>query len=149
MNNIRNDDVAKLKTKILIVEDDRITAMSIKLILESAGYNVVGIGQSGEHATELAKSLKPDLVLMDINLGKGINGIEAAKLINKSKKTAIIFLSGNTHLLTEEILGDLMPLAVLSKPIIGIELREIINKLTDSEGNLFYDKSVIIRTDKL
>jgi DNA-binding response OmpR family regulator len=125
----RNPTVQKKKLRILIVEDDRITAFSIQTILKDDNFNVVGIGLNGEHGIELAKNLKPDIVLMDINLGKGIDGIETAKRINKRKKTKIIFLSGNTHLLDQEILGEIKPVGILSKPILGIELIDIIRNV--------------------
>jgi len=53
-------------TKILVVEDEVIVARNIEKRLISAGYKVAGIASSGEEAIELAGSLKPDLVLMDI-----------------------------------------------------------------------------------
>lgn len=66
---------------ILIVEDERIIAMDIKLKLEDYGYRVLGIVSKGEDAIKLAAELRPDLVLMDIVLSDGIDGIEAAKSI--------------------------------------------------------------------
>lgn len=57
-----------MNNKILIVEDELITAVDIKFQLEDWGYEVVGIALSGENAIKLAKEEQPDLVLMDINL---------------------------------------------------------------------------------
>lgn len=66
---------------ILIVEDERIIAMDIKLKLEDYGYNVLGIVPKGEDAVKIAAELRPDLVLMDIVLKGSMDGIEAAKSI--------------------------------------------------------------------
>ena len=54
--------------KILITEDERITALDLKMTLEKLGYLVVGSVASGEESIEYARRLKPDLVLMDIHL---------------------------------------------------------------------------------
>ena len=64
--------------RILIVEDERIVAEDIRLILESLGYTVPAIGSSAEEAVAHAAKDKPDLVLMDIVLQGKMNGIEAA-----------------------------------------------------------------------
>ena len=66
---------------ILIVEDEVIIAMDIKLKLEDYGYRVLGIVSDGEDAVKLAAELRPDLVLMDIILNGNIDGIDAAKNI--------------------------------------------------------------------
>ena len=54
--------------KILIVEDESIIALDIKMSLQHAGYAIVAIARSGEEAIALAQSQQPDLILMDIRL---------------------------------------------------------------------------------
>jgi len=62
------------KKRILIVEDEPITALDEQETLEELGYQVVGVADTGEDAVAKAKELKPDLVLMDITLkGTSIN----------------------------------------------------------------------------
>lgn len=67
--------------KILIVEDESITALGIKHKLERLGYSVVDIESSGSGAIEKAQELEPDLILMDIVLKGEMDGIEAAQKI--------------------------------------------------------------------
>ena len=62
--------------KIIITDDDRLAAMSLKTILESVGVEVAGLGGSGEEAVKLYDELFPDVMLMDIRMG-GMDGIEA------------------------------------------------------------------------
>ena len=58
------------------------------------GFDVIGEAESGEEAVELFETLQPGLVLMDINLGSGINGIEATRrLSNSSPHTRVVALS--------------------------------------------------------
>ena len=64
--------------RVLIVEDEIIAANYLKEIVCEAGYEVVGIVGTGRGAIELARSQKPDLILMDIMLKDAISGVDAA-----------------------------------------------------------------------
>jgi PAS domain S-box-containing protein len=79
---------------ILIVEDEAIIAMNEKLLFEKEGYLVHSVS-TGESAVDLVceKNIQIDLILMDINLGKGIDGITAAQQISQSRDIPIIFHS--------------------------------------------------------
>lgn len=86
----------KQKT-LLLVEDEVIIALMETEQLKRYGYNVVS-ASSGEKAIELFKKNDAiDLILMDINLGKGIDGTEAAEIILKEKEVPIVFLSSHTE----------------------------------------------------
>jgi two-component system, response regulator PdtaR len=80
-------------SKILVVEDERITAEDIKSGLENAGYQVPALVSSGKKAIELAGEIKPDLVLMDIKLKGKMDGIEAAEQIKLLYDIPVIYLT--------------------------------------------------------
>lgn len=84
------------KKKILIVEDDRTTALIEKLYLEELGYQITKIVANGERAIEMTGKLKPDLVLMDIKLGKGMDGIDAGEVINKEFGIPVVLVTAYT-----------------------------------------------------
>ncbi|NIR12687.1 MAG: response regulator, partial [Desulfobacterales bacterium] len=65
--------------KILIVEDEGILAINLKINLSELGYRVLDISPTGEQAVRLAQTLLPDLIVMDIKLAGEIDGIDAAK----------------------------------------------------------------------
>lgn len=89
-------DIAQSKT-ILLVEDDTVVALSEAAILEHYGY-IVKTAHSGEEALRFFREGKPaDLVLMDIDLGDGMDGAEAAKEILKTNNIPIVFLSSHTE----------------------------------------------------
>ena len=71
------------KAKILIVEDEGITAEDIKDYLKSLDYDVHAICSTGEDAIEKARELTPDLVLMDIMLAGVVDGIQAAEIVRE------------------------------------------------------------------
>jgi two-component system cell cycle sensor histidine kinase/response regulator CckA len=80
-------------TRILIVEDESLVAMDIEKRLKALEYDVAGIVSSGQDAIELAASESPDLILMDIHLKGGVDGIEAAAYINEHHDLPIVFLT--------------------------------------------------------
>ncbi len=78
---------------ILLVEDDPMTLKVVSRKIESFGYNVFS-AETGESAVAVVEQgTPPDLVVMDIYLGKGIDGTEAAKRINEKKNIPILFYS--------------------------------------------------------
>jgi PAS domain S-box-containing protein len=87
---------------ILLVEDQAILALSQKNILERRGFYVI-IAVSGEKAIEVARDRQDiDLILMDIDLGSGIDGTEAAREILTFRDLPVVFLSSHTdHELVE------------------------------------------------
>ncbi len=65
-------------SRILIVEDDYFVGLTIENALVDAGYEVLGVVESGEEALQRARNQTPHLVLMDIRLAGEMDGIEAA-----------------------------------------------------------------------
>jgi CheY-like chemotaxis protein len=83
--------------KILLVEDEALIAMSEAKMLEKHGYEVVSV-YNGEKAIE-AVDADPaiSLILMDIDLGKGMDGTVAAEEILNKKDIPVVFLSSHTE----------------------------------------------------
>jgi len=82
---------------ILLVEDEAIVAIDQRRMLEQYGYHVV-IANTGERAVQTVQnSTDIDLVLMDINLGSGIEGTEAARLILQIRDLPVVFLSSHVE----------------------------------------------------
>lgn len=79
--------------RILIVEDERISAEVTANVLEKLGFTVAAILSTGEEAVAFAHEHKPDLVLMDISLPGELDGIEAASRIFAADRIPIIFLT--------------------------------------------------------
>ncbi len=79
---------------ILIVEDEAIISADIANKLRRLGYDVVGAVDTGEKAVEIARQLRPSLVLMDILLAGVMDGIAAADAIRQECQLPVVFLSG-------------------------------------------------------
>lgn len=83
--------------QILIVEDEPLIAEDIAEYLSNVDYSVSAIAYNKAQALEALKEQVPDLVLLDINLGNNLDGIELARLINMEYYLPFIFLTSYTH----------------------------------------------------
>src|ERR1051326_2260067 len=79
-------------TRILLAEDEVISRMDLREMLENLGYTVVGEAGDGVAAVNLARTLKPDLVLMDIKM-PGLDGISAAETLASEHATPVLLLT--------------------------------------------------------
>jgi len=80
-------------TKILVVEDEAITAESIRIKLKKMGYSVVSTASNGDEAIRKAAEYFPDLVLMDIVLQGEMDGIEASRQIHMNFNIPVVYLT--------------------------------------------------------
>jgi len=80
---------------ILVVEDNMIIGLVTQRILVSAGYDVPELLTSGQEAVDYCKGTCPDLVLMDIQLEGGADGVETMLEIRGFCQCPVIYLTGN------------------------------------------------------
>lgn len=114
------------KIKILVVEDEAITALNMEEILQRLGYEVVATCATGEEAIEQAQTRCPDLILMDIMLAGDMDGIEAANWIRSHCGLPVIYL---TDYADDEIIKRAKithPFGYLVKPVQSQELKTVI-----------------------
>lgn len=114
------------QTRILVVEDESIVALDIQERLESMGYDVPATVASGEKAIEQAALLRPDLVLMDIQLQGRMDGIEAADHIRRQFGIPVIYLTANADHPTVQRAKFTEPFAYVIKPFEERELHTTI-----------------------
>jgi len=111
------------KRRILIVEDEAITAFDLQLLLEGLDYEVCGKSSSGKGAIEQVKKESPDLVMMDIVLRGSMSGIEAAKQIWHDFKVPIVFLTAYSDEATVVKAEGADPFGYVLKPIDKNDIR--------------------------
>ena len=112
-----------VKKQILVVEDEQIIAMDIHDRLQDMGYGVAAIVPSGEEAVRKTAELCPDLVLMDITLGKDMDGIEAANQIHAKYNIPVIYISSNIAEDRMEQIKATNPFGFIIKPFEDRDLR--------------------------
>jgi PAS domain S-box-containing protein len=114
------------KTKIMVVEDNRIVAEDIKNNLVDMGYAVNATATSGRKALETASRDTPDIAIMDIQLGRGMNGIDTAAKLRKEYQIPIIYLTAHADEDTVSRAKVTEPSAYLVKPFDIKELKSAV-----------------------
>jgi CheY-like chemotaxis protein len=82
--------------KILLVEDEAISAIMLAIELKKFGHEVVKTVSTGEAAVQSLLNTKPDMILMDVRLAGKWDGIETAECIRKTSVVPIVFTTGYT-----------------------------------------------------
>ena len=81
-------------TRILIVDDHQLAREGLRAVLDGPEIAVVAMAASGEEALELVRLHEPDIVLMDIRLGDGIDGLEATRqIVALGLRTRVLMLT--------------------------------------------------------
>lgn len=111
---------------VMVVEDRPLTAEDIRYTLTELGYEVVAVVHSGGAALEALEKHKPDLVMLDIDLGDGMNGIAVGKIIQKSYKIPFLYLTARADKATLEEAKATQPVAYIVKPFTPNDLRAAI-----------------------
>jgi len=116
-----------LKKKVLLVEDEVISASALKMGLEDLGFYVCPLATRGDHAIAIALEEKPDVILMDVNLPGVLDGIQTAKKILESLETNILFLTGYHD---DDVITRIMalnPMGYIVKPISAERIKEVLD----------------------
>lgn len=109
------------KTRVIIADDESIIRMDLKEMLTTLGYLVIGEAGDGTSAVNLARDLKPDLVIMDIKM-PGLDGIGAAKMLTEEKIAPVLFLTAFSQKELVEGAKEAGVVAYLVKPFREAEL---------------------------
>jgi PAS domain S-box-containing protein len=112
--------------KVLVVEDELIVSRDIQNRLGRLGYEVLGATRSGEDAVRLTAELHPDLILMDIRLAGGMDGIAAAQEIRNRLQRPVVFLTAYADESTLDRARVSEPFGYILKPFDERELRTVI-----------------------
>ncbi len=114
------------KKRIMIVEDEGITAMMIRSSLEMMGYSVTSTEITGEDAVRKAALDKPDLVLMDISLPGNMDGITAAEEIYTQFNIPVLYVTAHSDEIILKRAKKLAPFCHLTKPFDDDGLRNAV-----------------------
>jgi DNA-binding LytR/AlgR family response regulator len=125
------------KIKILIVEDELLTATHLQENLASSGYDVVGIATNAMHAIQITKRDEPDIILLDIKLQGDVNGIETAKMIKEYWNGPIIIITGNSDPETFNEAKLINPNAYLNKPY---RFQDVIANINMAIHNFYFSE---------
>src|SRR5437762_3831466 len=109
--------------KILVVEDDGVTALSLQDVLRRLEHDVVALASTGREAIMLAEAEQPDIILMDIWLAGPMSGIEAARQIRQRLDIPIVFVTAHSDESTLRQAQAAQPYGFVLKPFDQNDLR--------------------------
>lgn len=112
--------------RILVIEDEPLIAMGLKMVLEALGCEVPELVDNGNDAVRAARNSEFDLVLADVRLKGGDDGIAAVERILADRKVAVLFVTGNAGEVERRGMGHV---EVLSKPFMPAALERTVRKI--------------------
>jgi response regulator NasT len=107
--------------RVLIAEDEALIRLDLKEMLEESGYTVVGEAADGEVAIELARTLEPDVAILDVKMPV-LDGISAAERITADGLCAVVMLTAFSQRELVERAVDAGAMAYLVKPFARSDL---------------------------
>ena len=120
--------------RILIVEDEAISLMALRCIVERLGCTVVDAVDTGEAAIKAATEHRPDLILMDTRLRTKMTGVEAANVIWEQFRIRSVFITAYS---AEELQNDYrgaQPFILLVKPVLEDDLEQLLKQMFDLDA---------------
>ncbi len=117
------------RINILIVEDEMVIALNLKMQLENLLYNVLDIMDSGEKTIKKLEDVKPDLILMDHTLKGELDGIQTTEIITQKYKIPILYITAQNDQSTLDKIKNSSAIGVLTKPLYIHELDKTIQTI--------------------
>jgi CheY-like chemotaxis protein len=130
-------------TRILIAEDEAITATALKSELVSLGYEVVGITDTAEDVVRAAGELQPDVVFMDITLKGVLDGITAAVAIRGRTGAPVVFLTAHADEKTMKRSVFAGPFEYILKPFTRKELQTAVEASLQKRQAEFQERTML------
>jgi len=115
-----------MRERILIVEDERITAEDLREVLGGFGYEVLAVVATGADAISAVEHLMPDLVLMDIRISGDMDGTETARILHERFDVPVVYLTAHADQETLRRAKQALPLAYVVKPFREPEMQAAI-----------------------
>jgi len=101
--------------KIMLVEDHMLLAVLETKILQKAGYDVMHFLNGEDAVEQINRGTSFDIIIMDIDLGEGINGVTAARKISKLSEIPVVFFTSYSEDEVEQLAGNFNSYTYLSK----------------------------------
>jgi len=128
---LRADTKSGRPLRVIVVEDEGIIAISLQMMLEELGAEVVAIAATAEEAVRLAERHRPDCATMDIHIKGDRDGVAAATELYASLGIRSIFVSAYGDSETKERAAPARPVAWVSKPVIAEDLSRVLARVRD------------------
>ena len=139
-----------IETSVVTVDDDAIVRLDLRDLLRTMGYQVVGEAGDAQSAINLTRKLRPDLVIMDVQLPGEMDGIDAAAVLTAQRTSAVLLLAALSDSNLAQRAAEAGATGYLLKPFSEDELRPAIEiALSRSRQIQALEKKVIDLIEEL
>jgi two-component system, response regulator PdtaR len=121
--------------RVVMAEDDSLVSAGIRRLLEAGGFDLIGEAANGEEAVAMVCDLRPDVVLMDIEMPR-MNGLDATRLIQERSPTPVVVLTAHESKETVEAASEAGVAGYLMKPPSPNEIDRAITVAMARHGDL-------------
>lgn len=125
------DEFSSHRLRLLVVENDRVTARDLEAILRRRGFDIVGVAYSPHQAIDLLQRERPDLVILDIQLDGPEDGIELARRFGSEFGVPVVFVTGYSEESILERARAVQPAAFLRKPFSDAEIAVCLDSVVE------------------
>ena len=125
------DDLPANRLRVLIVEDDRITARDLEETLRRRGFVVAGVAYSAADVPAIVGSMQPEIALLNIDLDNASSGIDLAKELSEQHDIPVIFITGYSEETLYEKAREAKPAGFIRKPFSDAELAACLESVAE------------------
>lgn len=118
-----------MNPKILIIEEESIIALELKIVLESFGFEKIEAICNTENLENKIRSFEPDLILSELYFCKPVDIVQILSSLLKERQFHVIFVTALQYLIDDPKIKSVKPYAIIGKPFGMVELRETLQKL--------------------
>lgn len=110
-------DPRAVTRRVVIVEDELFVALHLESLVEGFGHEVLALASNGQDALEEIDAMGPDTVLLDVNLGQGLSGVDVAERL-RGQGVNVVFITAYADETSRRRMAEAAPgCAILSKPV--------------------------------
>ena len=125
------DDLPANRLRVLIVEDDRITARDLEETLKRRGFIIAGVAYSAAEVPAIVGSMQPEIALLNIDLDNASSGIALAKELSEQHDIPVIFITGYSEETLYEKAREAKPAGFIRKPFSDAELAACLESVVE------------------
>lgn len=114
--------------RILIIEDNAIQALTLETIIKRLGFRKVEKAYSPKQAEEILENFTPDLMLVDINLGTDVTGVDIVRRVQEEHSVRVLYITGNSDSHHKSLADETDYFGYIIKPIDPFQIKRVLEE---------------------